>query len=131
MDNAARATIQDRTEIEKGASQVEVRDVHVPVFMRLERLNKTTAFMRRLGIPAPQQPRLAQDPISAGWADRYDVAIQHHESQPAIAFEWILPMELNDSLLFPSFQPVMPGNQPVVFIGFTVALFPVVELTAA
>jgi hypothetical protein len=45
MKQRSRATIQDRTQIEEGTSDVDIRDIDVPVLVRLQGLNKAGAFL--------------------------------------------------------------------------------------
>ena len=52
MQHGSGAAVQDRTQVEEGTGNVEVRDVDMPVFMRLQGLKETTPFARGLGIPA-------------------------------------------------------------------------------
>src|SRR5262249_18605943 len=40
-------------------------------------------------------------------------------------------MEIDDGLLFPIFQPKIPGNPTVVFVDAAVAFSPIVELATA
>ena len=37
-----------------------------------------------------QQSRVAEHAIDAGRADRHDIGVEHHEGQPAIAFQRML-----------------------------------------
>src|SRR5215831_11392404 len=101
------------------------------MFMRLQRLFEASSFLGRLLIPLLQQPCLPQHPPYAGRAHRYHVGIQHHKRQPPIALQRILPMEIDDGLLFPLFQPKVPGNPTVVFVDAAVAFSPIVELAIA
>ena len=39
-------------------------------------------------------------------------------------------MEVDDGILFPPLKPVIAGNEDVVFVGFAVAIFPLVILGA-
>ena len=44
MEHGSGTAIQDRTQIKEGAGDVNVRDIDMPMFMRLQGLNKATAF---------------------------------------------------------------------------------------
>jgi hypothetical protein len=101
----------------------------MPVLMRLKRLLETRALARWFPIPAPQQPRLLQHAPHAGRTHRHEVRIQHHERQPPIPFQRILPMEVDDGFLLPRLQPELPWHPAVVLIHAAIALAPVVELT--
>lgn len=57
-----------------------------------------------------------------------NVAVKHHERQPAIPFKGIVQAEADDGLPFPIFQPEILRDWGIVFIGFAVPLDPGVEL---
>src|ERR1041385_478867 len=57
--------------------------------------------------------------------------VQHHKSQPPIAFQRVLQMEADDRLLLPILQPEIAGNPAVVLVHFAVAFPPVVELAGS
>lgn len=52
MDDVAATSIQDAAQIIKGAANVNVRDVNMPVFMGLKRLNKTAPLFGCFTVPA-------------------------------------------------------------------------------
>jgi hypothetical protein len=128
MHNVPAATVQETAQIVEGAAQVDVGDVNMPVFMRLQRLNETGPFEGLLAVPLSEQPLLLQHPICAGRADGYDVLVEHHEGQPAIAFERVVQVELDDLLALPVFEPEIPRDRRVVLVGLTVTLNPGVKL---
>jgi hypothetical protein len=43
-------------------------------------------------------------------------AVEHHERQPPITFQRVLPMELDDCFFLPRFQPEITGNPTVVLV---------------
>jgi hypothetical protein len=96
----------------------------VPVLMRGERLHKAGAFKRALRLPGVEQASALEDAIGARRAHRHDVAIKHHEGEPAIALQRELMVEVNDGILFPLLEPVITGNEDVVFVGLTIAISP-------
>ncbi len=51
MDNGATAAIQEAAQVVESATDVEVRNIHVPVVMRQQRLYEPGSFERRLLIP--------------------------------------------------------------------------------
>src|SRR6476646_9182091 len=93
-----------------------------------QRLVKARALLRRLAVPLRQQSCLPKHPPNAGRTHRHNVGVRHHERQPPVAFQRVLQMEADDSLLFPILQPEIPGNPAVVLIRLAVAFPPVVEL---
>ena len=128
MDNCARTAVEHRAKIVEGSANVEVADIGMPVLMRLERLNKSGSLFGRFAIPPLEQTSLLQHPISRGRADRDDIVIQHHKSKPAISFQRVLLIEVDDGILFPGIEPMIPRNEAVVFVDFSISLSPIVEL---
>ena len=51
MDDGAAASIQKAAQVVEGATDVEVRNIHMPVFMRQQRLNEPGPFERRFLVP--------------------------------------------------------------------------------
>lgn len=49
MDDRAAAAVEDRTQKIKGAGDVQVADIDVPVFMGLDRLDESGPFAGRFG----------------------------------------------------------------------------------
>src|SRR5437899_3090123 len=68
------------------APDVDVRDVHVPVLVRPDRLLKSCAIPGRPPGPT-EQPGSLEDAVNAGRADRDDVAVEHHVGQLPVALE--------------------------------------------
>ena len=130
VDDCARTAVEQRAEVEKGPGDVDVGDIDVPVLMRGKRLHEAGAFKRGLRLPGVQQPRALEHAIGARGAHRHDVAIQHHEGKPAIALQREPMVEVDDGILFPLLEPVITGNQDVVFVGLAVAIPPLVILGA-
>jgi hypothetical protein len=102
----------------------DLGDIDVPVLVGCERLHKTAAFERGLRLPGVEQASALEDAISARRAHRHDVAIKHHEGQPAIALQREFVVELDDRILLPLLEPVITGNEHIVFVGFAVAISP-------
>ena len=74
------------------------------------------------------QSGIAKGAVDAGRADGDDVGIEHHECEPAVAFQRMPGVEIKDCFLLPVFQPPIAGDQRVVLVGQAVAGAPVVEL---
>jgi hypothetical protein len=96
--------------------------------MRLKWLLEAVTLARWLWVPALQKPSGFEHPIGARRGDGHHVTIQHHESQPAVAFPRALMMEINNGHLFPRLQPMIARHQSVVLIGFAVTITPRVKL---
>ncbi len=115
----------------EGAGDVEVADIDVPVLVRLQGLHEAGAFLGGRGRVPGQQSRGLEDAIDAGRAAGDDVGIEHHEGQPAIAFQRVLAGEVADALLLVVGQPVVARHPGVVLVDLAEALLPVVELAGA
>ena len=79
MDDRAAASIEEAAQVVEGATDVEVRDIHMPVLMRQRRLNEPGSFERRFLIPLLEQACLRKNTPSTGRADGHNVLVQHHE----------------------------------------------------
>ena len=86
VDDEAAAAVEDGAEEVKGAGDVEVADIDVPVLVGLEGLHEAGAFLGDVGRLPGQESRVFEDAIDAGRAAGDDVGIEHHEGQAAIAF---------------------------------------------
>ena len=56
VDDIAAAAVHDAAEVVKGAADVQIRDIHMPVIMGQERLNKTGPLFARFLVPLLQKP---------------------------------------------------------------------------
>ena len=128
MDDRPAVAVQHTAQIVERATDVDIGNVDVPVFMRLQGLLETGALLRKLPFPLRQQSSLAQHSPHAGRAHRHDVGIEHHERQAPIALQRILQMEIDDRLLLPFLQPEVPGHPTVVLVRFAISFPPLVEL---
>jgi hypothetical protein len=71
------------------------------VLVGAERLHETGPFLRGFP-PFPIEPaRRLQHAIDARRADRDDVVVEHHERQPAVAFQRKPLVVIDDRPLFP------------------------------
>lgn len=129
MHDQAAVAIEDAAQVVKGAGDVEIGDIDMPVFMRKNRLVEAFSFAGRLAVMPLQAAGFLQDAIDAGRADRNQVAVEHHEGQAAIAFERVLGLEVEDRLLFPIFEPVIAWDFCVVLVHLAVPLLPGLKLT--
>ncbi len=128
VDDEAAAAIEDGAEEVKGAGDVEVTDIDVPVFVRLQRLNEAGAFLGRHGGRTGEEVGGLEDAIDAGRAAGDDVGVEHHEGEAAIAFEWVGAGEDADAFLLVVGEPVVARHPGVVLVDLAEAVLPVVEL---
>ena len=131
VDDEAAAAVEDGAEEVKGAGDVEVADIDVPVLVRLQGLDEAGAFLGGRGRVPGQESGGLEDAIDAGRAAGDDVGIEHHEGQAAIAFQRMLTGEGADALLLVVGEPVVARHPGVVLVDLAEALLPVVELAGA
>ena len=74
------------------------------------------------------QSSIAEHAVDAGGADGDDIGVEHHEGEPAVAFQWMIGVELDDGFLLPVLEPPIARYQRVVFIGQAIPGAPVVKL---
>ena len=128
MDDVPAAAIQETAQVVESTAQVDVGDIHMPVLMRLQRLNEAGALEGLFAVPLPQQSFLAENAVGAGRADGDDVLVKHHKRQPAISFKRVVVVELDDLLALPVFEPEISWDRGVVLVGFSIPLDPAVKL---
>ena len=131
VDDEATVAIEDGAEEVERAGDVEVTDIDVPVFVSLERLDEAGAFLRDIGRRAGQETSGLEDAIHTSRAAGDLIGIEHHEGQPAVAFERILASEDADLFFFVVGKPVVARHPGVVLVDLAEALLPVVELAGA
>ena len=100
----------------------------MPVLMRPQRLHEALALGRGLGRMAVEQAGRLEDAVDAGGATGGNVGIEHHEGEPSVALQREQGLEVEDSLFFLGFEPVVARDPGVVLIGLTVAVLPGVPL---
>src|SRR5262249_60451909 len=83
MNDVAAATIKDAAQVVEGAGDVQVGNVHMPVLVRLERLDEALALGRGLAIVPLQQAGGAEDAVDTGGANSHHVGVKDHEGQKA------------------------------------------------
>ena len=128
MDDETTAPIENAAQIIECAANVDIGNIHMPMFMGSERLNEAGALEALLPVPLLQQPCLAKNSPGAAGADGNDVLIEQHECQPPIALKRIVHSKIDDRVPFPRFKPEIPRDQPIMFVGFAVSLDPCIKL---
>ena len=88
-------------------------------------------FLVTLGDCPASSPAHFEHAIHAGRAAGGHVGVDHHEGQPAIAFQRIAPREATDALFFVVGEPVVAGHPSVVLVDLAETGLPVVELARA
>jgi hypothetical protein len=131
MDDKTAASVKKAAQVVKRAADVEIRDVHMPVLMRQERLNEAGSLLAEFLVPLVQKPCPRKNAPGAGGADGNDIPVEHHEREPPIAFQRVIVIKSDDGLPFPFFQPEIAGNRRVMLVGSAVPIDPGVEFALA
>src|SRR5579871_3003330 len=122
MNGEAGVAIEEAAEVVEGAGNVDVRDIHVPVFVRAQRRNEALTLGGRLGGMPIEQASLLEDTVNAGGTTGSDVLVEHHEGQSAVALQREEGMEVADGLFFLVIQPVVAWNPGIVFVGLAITV---------
>jgi len=61
VDNGAATSIKQAAQVVERATDVEIGDIHMPVLMGQQRLNKPCPFERRFLVPLLKQCQLAKE----------------------------------------------------------------------
>ena len=89
VDDGPAGAVEDGAQIVEGAGDVEVRDVDVPVLVGSEGLHESGSFQAGFGLPALEKTGLGEDAIDGGGGAGNDVAVDHHEGEASVAFEFM------------------------------------------
>ncbi len=88
-------------------------------------------FLVMVGVEPASRSGGFEDAVDAGRAASDLVGIEHHEGQPAIAFERVGAGEGADAFLLVVGEPVVARHPGVVLVDLAEAPIPVVELAGA
>jgi hypothetical protein len=128
VDDESAIAVEDGAEEVEGAGDVEVADVDVPVLVGCQWLDESGAFFGGHGRRTGEEPGGFEDAVDAGGTAGDDVGVEHLEGESAIAFVGMGASVGADLLLFVIGEPVIAGDEGVVFVDLAEAVFPVVEL---
>jgi hypothetical protein len=128
VDDEAAEAVEDRTLKVECAGDVEVTDVGVPMLMGCQGLLKAGPFFGRFGRLTGQQSGSVENAVDGRRTAGHDVSVEHHVGHPPIAFGRIAAGKGFDGGAFVIGDPVIAWNPGVVFVDFSEALLPVVEL---
>src|SRR5262249_35299567 len=78
VDDEPTVAVEETTEVEEGAADVDVRDVDVPVLVGSQGLLEAPPLLGGLSPTAREFAGCLEDPVDAGRTDGHDVSIQHH-----------------------------------------------------
>ena len=131
MDHEARCTVQDRAQVIKRPSDIDVGDVHVPVLVRNKRLHEARSLQASFPIPTIQHAGRLQHPVHRGRAHSHDVRIEHHEHHERhtpISLRCVRVVIIEDRLPLFSCEPVIARYLTVVRVHTSISLLPSIEL---
>ena len=128
MHDDAAVSVEHHAEIEERPGDPEVRDVHMPVLVRPERLLNAQPLLRRDMIPLAQHTRVAEHAVRGRRTHRHDVGIEHHVREPTIALDGMGGLVGEDRFLFCRRQPVIARHPGIVLVHLAVAPAPIVAL---
>ena len=128
MHEEAAIAIQDAAQVEKGAADVDVADVDVPVLVGTQGLHEAGSFLGGLLVVPVQTPGFLEDAPDGLGAAGDEVLVEHAESQATIAVERMGVVIVHDGTFLLGQEPVVARNAGAVFIDLAVALLPVEEL---
>jgi len=129
VNNIAAASVKQATQVVKCSSDVEIRNIHMPMLMGQQWLDKTCTLFAGLVIPSFQKSGFGKHAPCAGRADSNKITVQHHKREPPVALQGVLQVKVNDGLPLPLLQPEIPGDEGVMFVDFPTTLNPAVEFT--
>ena len=131
MDDEAAAAIKKAAQVVKRATDVQIRDVHMPMLVRQKWLNEAGSLFADFLVPLIQKPGLGKNAPSAGRAYGNDILVKHHEREPPVAFQRVIVIKSDDGLPLPVFQPEVARDGSVMLVGFSVPVDPRVKLALA
>ena len=108
-----RPAIENRAQIVERARDIDVREIDVPMRVRLRRLVKPRAFFRRRACPPIQAPRRFEDAIHRCRTHRDVACLQHPIRQGAIAVEGVLRLRAQNAIPFGLGKPMVARHGPV------------------
>ena len=106
MRHVAAIAIQNSTKLIKRATDIQIRDVNMPMRVGMSRLHKSAPLGSRLLSSSPETPRLPaagrlQNTAHTAGALSHNTGIQHHVAQTPIACLRIFPVVVQYLLPLP------------------------------
>ncbi len=101
----------------------------MPMFVGRKRLLKAGSLLGGLGVGAVDPAFSLEHTINARRAGGCHIGVEHHEGQPAIAFQRMLSLEVEDGLCFGVVQPMIARYPCVVLVDLTEPILPGIKLT--
>ena len=110
------ASVEESAEVEERPGDVDIRCVEMPVLVGPEGLLKAIRFERAFTVVCLQQSGIAEHAVSTAGADGDDV-VEHHEGEPAVAFQGMSGVEVQGGCLLSVLEPPIAGDQRVMLVG--------------
>ena len=131
VDSEAAAPVEKRAEKVKGAADLEVTDIDVPVLVACKRLDESGAFLGRLGRWPGQKAGNLEDAVDTGRTAGDLVGIEHHKGQASISLKGMCSREAANAFFLVLGEPMVTGHPSVVFVDLAEALLPIMKLAGA
>ncbi len=128
MHDIAAAPVEMAAEIVERATDVEIRDIYMPMLVGQKGLDKARSLFADFLVPPIHKASFEQNAPCAGGTYSNDIPVEHHEGEPAVTLKGVIVIKTDDGFPFPLFQPKIPRNGSVMLIGLAVAVNPRIEL---
>jgi hypothetical protein len=99
VNDHARVSTQDGGANVEHSANIQVRNIDMPMLVRLIGLVKTAPLLAGLLAKSGQEARQRKNPMHRAGTARDDVRVKHHVGQTAASIEWMLMMESDDRQL--------------------------------
>ena len=126
VHDAAAESIEDGGHEVEGTGDIQVRHIHVPMFVSEQGLLKSGTLLRGLRMSF-EQSCLAEDSIDSAVTAGDDIGIDHHVSESSIPFERVFEVKFDDGLFFPFIEPMVAGDPAIVLIDSAIVTSPARE----
>lgn len=127
MHHRSRVAVDDAGHVVKRSTDVDVRNVDVPMPVGSTGLIESCTFGFRLARFTAQKIRRTENAIDGSGTDGDDICVEHHVRQATITIQRMLEMKLDDGVFFPIFEPVITRDRTVMLVRDAVAAHPLVE----
>jgi len=126
-DDESAASINDGDQVVMLFADMDIGDVHMPMFMNGQRLYKTCSFQTLFSFPMTNDVVPAQHFVDRGWLRINDIGIHHHIGATAVSILLVLKVECDDKTTFLLCKPVAVRDFVPMPVWLSFALLPVTE----
>ncbi len=111
VHNRSTVSVQHSTQVVEGPTNIYIANIYVPVLMRLGRMLEAFSLLGGFPVPPVEISSSLKNPVDGARTHRYNISIQHHERQPAVALGGVVKIEITNRFLLPILQPEISGIQ--------------------